>query len=380
MSELDAAFARPDVTLEATDDVEAINLLYQEKGWSDGLPIIPPTPERVGRMLAWCDRPIEQSLGNVPPRFAPATPLRIAANAVMAGCRPEYFPMVLAAMDALLDSEVNLYGVQATTHPTSTLVLFNGPIARELGINGGHNAFGPCFPANASIGRAVRLTMLNIGGATPGYRDMATQGTPAKFTYCAAENEAQSPWEPYHVEMGHSADTSTVTVIAAEGPHNINDHESTTGEGILMTIGGTMATTGSNNVAAASNPLLALGPEHAATLAQSGYDKQKIKEYLYEYGRIPLSRFAPENIERSMKVRYPERYLNAPPDVGVPMIQTPEDLIIMVIGGAGKHSSWIPTFGGTRAVTRPLVLANGAMARSIGEFRGRGARPALKAA
>ena len=369
MSALDSIFAKTDVTIESSDDLEAVNALYQERGWSDGLPIIPPTTERVERMLAFCDRPIEESLGKIPPRFSPATPLRIAANAVMAGCRPEFFPLVLASIDALLDPAVNLYGVQATTHPASTLLVFNGPIAREVGVNAGHNAFGPCFPANASIGRAVRLALLNLGGATPGFRDMATQGTPAKFTYCAAENEEQSPWDPYHVELGYSADTSTVTVLGAEAPHNINDHESTNGEGMLMTIGGTMATTGSNNVAATSTPLLVLGPEHAATIAGSGYSKADVKKYLYENGRIALSRFAPENIERSMKVRHPERYLNAAPDVGVPMTQCPEDLIVMVIGGAGKHSLYIPTFGNTRAVTRPLKLASGALVKSIKEFR-----------
>lgn len=366
MSALEQVFAKPQVTLECSDDIEAINRLYLERGWSDGLPIIPPTTERVERMLAYCDRPLEEAVLKVPPRYAAATPLRIAANAVMAGCRPEHFPLVLAALEAMADPVLNLYGVQATTHPCSTLVVFNGPIGREVGVNAGHNAFGPGFTANATIGRAVRLSLVNIGGATPGSADMATVGTPAKFTYCAAENEAENPWEPYHVELGFERDASTVTVLGAEGPHNINDHESTSAQGILQTIAGTIAMAGSNNAHHPSTPILALGPEHAATIAAEGYSKSDVKRYLYENGRLPITRFSRENIERRLMRRFPERYTNL--DATVPMAHRPEDFIVMVIGGAGKHSAYIPTFGGTRAVTIALKRRDGELAKSIADF------------
>ncbi len=144
----------------------------------------------------------------------------------MAGCKPEYFPLYLLAIEAMCEEPMNLYGVQATTHPCAPLVIVNGPVARELGINAGHNAFGPGTRSNATIGRAIRLALLNIGGAMPGLGDMATFGAPSKYSYLVAENEAASPWEPLHVELGLPAEVSAVTIVGAECPHNVNDHES----------------------------------------------------------------------------------------------------------------------------------------------------------
>src|SRR5687767_3470832 len=159
------------------------------------------------------------------------------------------------------------------------LVIVNGPVALELAMNAGHNAFGPGTQSNAAIGRAIHLALLNIGGAIPQIGDMATIGSPAKYTYCVAENEAASPWEPLHVERGFPAEASTVTVVAAEGPHNINDHESTTAEGILKMVAGTMAITGTNDVYYDdAQPLVAFGPEHAATVAAGGYSKAQVKQ------------------------------------------------------------------------------------------------------
>src|SRR5690606_24966511 len=186
-------------------------------------------------------RPWDETIATIPPRYGAATPVRLAANAVMAGCKPEYFPLVMLAIEALAEEPYNLYGTQATTHPCSPLLIVNGPIAAELGINSGHNAMGNYYRANAAIGRAVRLALVNIGAAIPGSGDMATAGSPTKFSYCVAENEAASPWEPLHVELGFPANATTVTVVAAEGPHNINDHESLSGEGILTMVAGTMA-------------------------------------------------------------------------------------------------------------------------------------------
>src|SRR5262245_59941359 len=213
----------PGASLEAGDDFDAINTLVTERGWGDGLPVVPPTASRVAAMLAWCDRPWDEPIAKIAPRYGEATALRLAANAVMAGCRPEYFSLYLLAIETMCEEPVNLYGVQATTHPCAPLVIVNGPIASELAINAGHNAFGPGAPANATIGRAIRLALLNIGGATPGLADMATHGAPSKYSYVVAENEAASPWEPLHVERGLPAHASTVTVIGAECPHNVND-------------------------------------------------------------------------------------------------------------------------------------------------------------
>jgi len=370
MSALAQVIAAPGAAIEAEDDFRVINQLYLDRGWSDGLPIVPPTADAVEAMLAYCDRPWHEPVAKIAPRYGEATPVRLATNAVMAGCRPEFFPVVLHAVEAMCEEPFNLYGVQATTHPVAPLVIVNGPIARELGMNGGHNAFGPGNVANATIGRAIRLSLLNIGGATPGLGDMSTMGSPAKYSYAVAENEAENPWEPLHVERGNAADTSTVTVIGAEPPHNVNDHESQTGEGILKTIAGTLATTGNNDVYyPTARPLVIFGPEHAKTVAGDGYTKAKVREFIYEHARIALGRFARENIERRFRVNFKERYANAGLDAPVPILGKPENLLIAVIGGAGKHSAVVPTFGSTQPVTRALKTKDGRPARSVADFR-----------
>jgi hypothetical protein len=369
MSAFATMLQAPGAMLEVDDDPEAVYELLCSKGWSDGLPVIPPTPERVERMLQFCDRELDKPVVKIPPRFGAATPIRIAANAVMAGCKPEYFPLVLLALEAMAEERYNLYGTQATTHPCTPFLIFNGPVARELGINAGQNAMGNYFRPNAAIGRAVRLALVNIGAAIPGIGDMATAGTPAKFTFCVAENEAASPWEPLHVELGLPKEASTVTVIAAEGPHNVNDHESITAEGILKMIAGTMTITGSNNAYYTGQPCVAFGPEHAQTVAGEGFSKADVKKWLFERATLPLNRFSEEGIERRFRRKLSEQYANAPLDAPVRMFQKPEDLLVIVTGGAGKHSAYIPTFGNTRAVTRELKHANGELVTSIQELR-----------
>lgn len=372
MISLDRLLEAQEASIQAENDFEKINQLYFDRGWSDGLPIVPPTKQRVEQMLAYCDRPWGESVAKIAPRYGDATPLRLAANAVMAGCRPQYFPLVVLAIEALCEEPFNLYGVQVTTHSCAPLIIVNGPVASELGINAGHSAFGSGTRANATIGRAVRLALVNIGGAIPGRGDMATYGSPAKYTYCAAENEAASPWEPLHVERGFPSYASTATVVAAEGPHNVNDHESTTAEGILQTMAGTVATTGCNNVNnRLSEPVIVFCPEHAATVAAGGYSKQAVKEYLYERARVPLGKFSNENRERRLRVTFPERFASAGPEALVPMCQSPDDFLVIVLGGAGKHSAVIPTFGNERSVTRALKRKDGEFARSIEEFRSR---------
>jgi hypothetical protein len=305
----------------------------------------------------------------IPPRYGGATPIRIAANAVMAGCKPEYFPLVLLALEAVAESPYNLYGTQATTHPCTPMLIFNGAIAKEVGLNAGHNCMGNYFRANAAIGRAVRLSLVNIGAAIPGVGDMATQGTPAKFTFCVAENEEASPWEPLHVEKGLPAEATAVTAIAAEGPHNVNDHESITAEGILTMIAGTMAITGSNNAYYKGQPCVAFGPEHAQTVAADGLGKADVKQWLFERATLPLSRFSKEGIERRFRRKLAEQYSDAPLEAAVRMFAAPEDLLVIVTGGAGKHSSYVPTFGNTRAVTRALRRADGEIVRSVQELK-----------
>ena len=371
MTDLAGLLEAQGASFEAEDDFEQINRLCLERGWGDGLPVVPPTARRVEEMLAYCDRPWDEAVAKIAPRYGEATPLRLAANAVMAGCRPEYFPLVVLAIEAMCEEPFNLYGVQTTTHPCAPLMIVNGPVARELGINSGHNAFGPGTHSNATIGRAVRLALVNIGGAIPGLGDMATAGSPAKYTYCVAENEAASPWPPLHVERGFPAEATTVTVVGAECPHNVNDHESLNAQGILTTIAGTMAITGSNDPCFEAQPVVAFGPEHAKTVAADGYTKADVKRFLQEHAQLPLGKFSRENIERRLRVRLGEKYATAGPEALVPVVQRAQDLIVVVIGGAGKHSVFIPTYSSPRSVTRALKRRDGQLAKSVKEFRKR---------
>jgi hypothetical protein len=345
---------------------EEIDPYYQERGWTDGLPIVPPTAAAVGEFLLWTDRDPRDVVAILPPRQGEATVERIATNAVMAGCRPEYFPVVLTAIEALADPLFNLDSIQATTHPVAPLLIVNGPIASEIGVNAGYNAFGQGFHANATIGRAMRLVLMNVGGGVPGTGDRATQGSPAKFAYCVAENEAQNPWEPLHVEAGLPREVSTVTVFGCEGPHNIQDHYSHTGVGVLRTIAGAMGEAGSNNLLGAGWPLLSLGPEHAATIARDGFSKQQVKEFLFEHARFPLARLGAEYREAQIKRR---RVVDAP-DTLVPIVRSPEDISVIVVGGAGKHSSWQPTFGdATRPVRRTIARRDGTPLTRVADLR-----------
>jgi hypothetical protein len=361
--------AHEDLTVEAPDDVEAATAYAMQRGWGDGLPIVPPTLDRVERMLAYCERPWHEPVCALPPRDGELTPLRLAANAVMAGCRPEYFPLVLLALQAMCEPAFNLRGIQATTHPCAPLCIFNGPVARELGINGGHNAFGPGFPANATIGRTIRLALINIGGATPGIGDMATMGQPGKYAFVVAEHEEASPWEPLHVERGFAREQTTVTVVGAEAPFNVNDHFSKDAAGLLQMIAGTMRATGANNFYYRSDPVVAICPEHAKTIAAAGLSKAQVKRQLAAQCSVPLGSFSPENIAERFRRRDPARYADAPPDMPVSVLQDPDDLLVIVLGGAGKHSMYLPTFGATRAATRALVRADGRDVRSIEAFR-----------
>ena len=184
----------------------------------------------------------------------------------MAGCRADYLPLVVSAVRAVLQPEYNLHGTLATTHPCAPMLIINGSVRHDLDINCTSNCFGQGRRANATIGRALQLTLLNVGGAKPGEMDRATHGSPAKFAFCFGENEEESPWEAYHVRRGFDAPDNVINSLPCEAPHNINDHSSTSGEGILMTIAGTISQTGANMIYGTAPYVVALGPEHAATL------------------------------------------------------------------------------------------------------------------
>ena len=318
------------------------------QGWSDGLPLLMPTEAAVARFTASV-RADNETFAPISPRQVVPTLQSLAANAVMAGCKPEYFPVVLAGLRSVLDPSYNLHGTLATTHPCAQLMLVNGPIRRELDINCGSNCLGQGRRANASIGRALQLILLNIGGAKPGDMDRATQGSPAKYSYCFGENEEESPWEPYHVRKGFSAADSVVTTMAAEAPHNINDHSSNSGEGLLITIANTMSQVGANTIYLGGPCFVVLGPEHAQTMHRDGLTPASIQEALFERSRVHVSRLSKENIERWEGMDRPpvnDHYHHG---------NTPSDINIVVAGGAGKHSLYITSFGNTAT---PSVRVN----------------------
>ncbi len=333
-------------SIEIEDDPEAVLAAFIEREWCDGLPIVPPTEARVSAMLGSADP--TASLGPMPPLWRHATLEKLAVNAVMAGCAPAYFPIIVAAIEAMLDPAFNLYGVQATTHPVAPLLVVNGPRARRVGLHSGSGCFGPGFRANATIGRAIRLILINVGGAWPGRHDMATQGSPAKFSYAIAENEAGNPWGPLH-------DGDVVTVFGGEAPHNVNDHVSTTAAGILHTIADTAVSLGSNVgwFLAQSQLLVVLGPEHAATIHGDGFSRADVQRFLFEHARLPLRTL---KLGGMWGIHDWPRWMSSVTDEDalMPQVPSPDDVIVVVAGGPGKHSAVVPNCTFSRAVARPI--------------------------
>ncbi|MGH7092919.1 MAG: hypothetical protein ACREFB_05230, partial [Stellaceae bacterium] len=253
---------------------------YYDQGVTDGLPVVPPTGEKIAACIAALGGDPGFVDCKVPPRHGSRTREVLAINRVMAGCRPEYAPVVRAAILALTTKAFNLNGVQATTHMAGPLLIVNGPVAREIGMNGGVNAFGSGNRANATIGRAIRLILLNVGGGWPGDLDKSTLGHPGKYTYCVAENEVDSPWAPYHVEKGFAPEDSTVFVIAAEPPHSVTNHVADDPEGILDSVCSAMSTIANNNAVSSWHCAVVIGPEHARTIAGKGWTRHDVRSYL----------------------------------------------------------------------------------------------------
>jgi hypothetical protein len=319
---------------------------YYEQGFSDGFPVVPPTPEKLVAMLRALGGEPEFVECRVPPRWGNLTRQVLAVNMVMAGCKPEYAPVVRAAMLALTTTAFNLNGVQATTHMAAPLLIVNGPLAREIGMNAGCNCFGSGNRANATIGRAIRLMLLNVGGAWPGDLDKATLGHPGKYSYCIAENEEQSPFAPYHVEKGFDPKDSTVFVIAAEPPHSVTNHQAQDAPGILDSIVSAMSTIANNNAVSSGHCTVVLGLEHAKTIAKDGWKRHDIRNYLWmnahnKFGELAFNHRYGKVYNRNLPVWY-KREL----DSRVPVVPSADNIHLFVAGGeAGRFSAFIPGWG-----------------------------------
>jgi hypothetical protein len=341
--------------LELPDRLEAVEAEFHTRGWTDGLPIVPPTPERVLQMLEGVDAAPDTVIGKLPPLWGEATVEKVAINAVMAGAEPAALPILVTALQAMLEPPFNLYGVQATTHPVAPLLVVHGPAAARLGMHAGAGLFGPGHRANATLGRALRLCLWNIGGARPGAGDMATQGSPAKYTYAIAERVEANPWGPLHASLGFDAGESVVTVYGGEAPHNVNDHVSQQAAGLLAVIAGTAATLGSNVgwYFSQSQLMVVLGPEHAATIAEDGVSRRDIQRSIYEQARLPLRR---RKLGGMWGIHDWPRWMDTADDGALlPIVPGPDDVFVLVAGGAGKHSSVIPNCCFSRAVHRRVT-------------------------
>jgi hypothetical protein len=339
------------------DEATALEELH-ERGWTDGLPVVIPTPERVEAMIAGGGIDPDIILGAVGPSYAECTVEKAAANAVMAGCLPEHFAVVIAAIRAVCADEFDLGVLQSTTHALGPVIIVNGP-AREIcgGIASGWGALGPGHRANAAIGRALRLVLTNIGGARPGTSDMAVLGQPGKFTACFAEAEETSPFEPLHVSRGCSPDQSAVTVVGVESPHSVmltpdgDDPEG--GERMLRTLAASIANAGSNSTyGGRATTLVVLNPSHARMLAKWGHSRSTIQQRLHELAVNPKRVIATWATARQY-----------PPEQGdelVHAIASPEKVVVAVAGGEGIYSAVFNAWGagehGVLPVTQEIEI------------------------
>ncbi|HEY7743783.1 MAG TPA: hypothetical protein VIA19_12125 [Burkholderiales bacterium] len=267
--------------IEYADSSDPVEVCYQ-RGWTDGLPVTPPTDERVLEMLKGTRRRPDEIVGRIPPYLGTCTVEKVAINAVLAGCKPEFMPVLLAALEAALEPVFTLHGVLATTYFSSPVIIVNGPVARAIGMNSGINVLGQGNRANATIGRALNLIVQNVGGGRPGEADRSTLGAPSKFTLCFAEDESDPSWEPLSVARGFPRGASTVTLFQGHGPEAIVDQKTRTAEGLTRSIASSLVKMGHPKLVQSARAVLVLSPEHYAIYKEAGWDRKKIERALYE--------------------------------------------------------------------------------------------------
>lgn len=285
----------------------------------------------------------------------------LAINAVMAGCRPEYFPILLTAALAVAEPRYRLMQASITSHPSGNAILVSGPLAQEIGLASAGGCLGPGFRANATIGRALNLSLLNVGRALPDRADLSTMGSPAEFTFCCAENVQASPWPPFHVDQ-FDPETTSVTVIKCESPHNALDHLSTHAEGLLQSIADVAATLGGNNAYVPAELLVLLNPEHAQIIHAAGWSKIDVQCYLFDHARNPRHLLEGRGIT-------PIRPASFETVDAIPVVPGPDDVLVMVAGTIGPHSMVGIPWGYSRAVTKAVTLQNGQPLRHIRDAR-----------
>ncbi len=323
------------------------------RGFTDGLPVVPPSEARVLAMLEGTTRCPDEIVAVVPPDLIPCTVEKVAINAVMAGCRPEYLPVVLAAVEAVCTDAFNMHGVLATTMPVGPVVVVNGPIRRAIAMNSGINCLGQGNRANATIGRALQLVVRNIGGGRPGEVDRGTHGQPGKLSFCFAEDEEGSPWEPLASDFGIAAGTNAVTVFCGEGPSDIMDQLSREPESLVRSFAGCIRGLHHPKLAIAFDCMLVIGPEHARVFREAGWSKQQLVERLGELLIVP----GKEMIRGAGGIAegLPEGFR----DAEIPKLRPGGIHIVHAGGGAGLFSAmiggWLSGPSGSVAVSREIT-------------------------
>jgi hypothetical protein len=330
---------------------------FFERGWTDGLPVIPPTPERVLAMLRAADLEGGEILGTVKERSRSVSGEEAAINAVMAGCRPEYFPIVVAGVSAMLDPAYNANAALTSTGGTALCLVVSGPLAAEVGMNAGPNVLGQGNRANATIGRALRLVAMNVLGARPGGMDGASIGSPAKYSLCFAEDDPPDPWPPLRVELGYDRSETTVTLLPTEGPRQVANILNGEAEGVLLTMACAMRAAHGYPVGKGHECVVVLGPEHAFAVRSAGWTRARARKFLQEASRVS----ADELEAAGVRVERSGAHTMTPGEDGrYATISEPQDIFLVTAGGAGAGwSAYIPVWApknNARAVTRRVEV------------------------
>jgi hypothetical protein len=333
---------------DVADAYEA-NELFQRNGWTDGLPIVPPTEALVLRFLAAASRAPDDVVGVEPVRRRRITAEKVAIAAVMAGCLPEYMPVVMALVKAVCEPEYGLHGCTASTGGSAPFVVVNGPIRREIGMNATHNVLGNGSRANATIGRSLRLLILNVLGGIPGRLDRSTLGHPGKFTFCVAEDEENSSWTPLAVERGVPAGASAVTVLAAESPHQVMNEWTRDPREILETYAAAIRANMLTYSIWAGNYAVVMAPQQREILAAAGWSKQDVRQYVFESARVKRGEWRAVGKGAIAGRKDEEKIYTA--------LRSPDDLLVVAAGGpAGGFGAVVPPWYGAKslAITRRI--------------------------
>ena len=311
---------------------DAVEFFYK-KAWSDGMPVVPPTLDRVKQMLSGTRHDADEEIGLVPPNFEPLTVRRIAEHAVMAGALPEYMPVLIGAMRAILDEQLNMHGVQTTIHGAAPLLIVNGPYGKKIGIHGGRGCLGPGFRANTTIGRAIRLILYNVGGGFPA-ASFSCLGSPIRYSYCVAENEADSPWESLSVTRGFKADDNVVTVVQCDGPQLVHDDANDDPERLHVAITDCMANFGGMNAWRATDMVVVLAPDIVDNFANAGMSKTDVHQLLCTKAGRRVGDLKRGGLWREERLhRYVTKVDPHDDNCWVPTIQEPSRLFLIVAGG-----------------------------------------------